>query len=130
MSILNTFIEDCKRTESGHFPLGNMFDGTPYLLKTDRLLHAAMGMTTESGEFLDPLKKHLFYGKPLDSTNLKEELGDLLWYIAIACDALDTTIEDEMIRVINKLKTRFPDKFSSDHAIHRDLTAERKALEE
>jgi NTP pyrophosphatase (non-canonical NTP hydrolase) len=95
-----------------------------------RLNHAAEGMSTEANEFLDVIKKAFYYNKPLDITNLKEEIGDLLWYIAIACDELDTTFEDEMKRVINKLQTRYPDKYTDYHAINRDLTAERKKLEE
>ena len=44
---------------------------------TLRLLHAAMGLCTESGEFMDMMKKHILYGKTIDEVNLKEELGDL-----------------------------------------------------
>ena len=53
-----------------------------------RLLHAGIGLATESGEFLDALKKAIFYGKELDRVNLQEEIGDLLWYCAIALDEL------------------------------------------
>lgn len=94
-----------------------------------RLLHAAMGMATEAGEFVDALKKHIFYGKPLDVVNLKEELGDHLWYVAIACDVLDVTLDDVMTRNIEKLRQRYPGKFTSDAALNRDLPAERKILE-
>lgn len=115
------------RTESGLEPIADfawLTDANP-----SRLLHAAMGMATEAGEFLDPIKKHLFYGKPLDLVNLREEVGDLLWYIAIACDALDTTIDAEMQRNIAKLRKRYPEKFTSEAANERDLTAERAILE-
>ena len=124
---MNDFIKLAIRTESTKTPLQlDLYpDCTP-----DRLLHAAMGLSTEANEFLDPIKKHLFYGKPLDLVNLKEELGDMLWYMAIAMDALDTTFEAEMTRVINKLKVRYPDKFTEYDAINRDLTAERRKLEE
>lgn len=94
-----------------------------------RLLHAAIGMETEAGEFIDALKKHIFYGKPLDLVNLQEELGDQLWYIAIACDVLGVTMEAMQMKVISKLRQRYPEKFSSEHAINRDLDAERKVLE-
>lgn len=47
------------------------------------LLHCATGLVTESAELVDAIKKHVFYGKPLDVVNIKEELGDLLWYVAI-----------------------------------------------
>lgn len=120
------FIDLCLRTESGRFPLCEQKypDGS-----TDRLLHAGLGLCTEAGEFLDALKKHLFYGKPLDEVNLKEELGDLLWYMAIAMNALGTDFNLEMDRVIAKLRTRYPEKFSDEAALVRDLDAERKVLE-
>lgn len=93
------------------------------------LLHAAMGLETEVGEFTDPLKKKLFYNKPLDLVNLREEIGDMLWYIAIACEALGTTIATEMRRNNSKLRERFPQKFTEEEANVRDLDAERKILE-
>lgn len=96
---------------------------------TFRLLHASIGITTESGELADTLKKHIFYGKPLDTVNAIEEVGDLLWYAALACEALGTTLEDAMERNIAKLKARYPEKFEAQRAIERDLTAERAALE-
>jgi len=60
--------------------------------RTLNLLHAAMGICTESGEFFDPIKKHLMYGKPLDEENMREELGDLLWYIAVGAENLGTCL--------------------------------------
>lgn len=125
---VKNFIKDAIKTESNKYPLDNEYES--YTTQDNRLLHAAMGLSTEASEFLDPIKKYLFYGKPLDITNLKEELGDMLWYMAIAMDALGTNFEIEMARVIFKLKTRYPDKFDSDKAINRNLDAERKALEE
>jgi NTP pyrophosphatase (non-canonical NTP hydrolase) len=118
---MDKFTKDCLRTESTVF---NVKPGT------DRLLHAALGLQTESAEFSDQLKKHVFYGKPLDKINLKEELGDLLWYIAIAMDVLDTTFSQEQTRVVNKLKARYPEKFSLEQASNRDLVKERRILEE
>lgn len=120
----HSYIEQALRTESNKECLGEGFE-----LNVDRLLHAGLGLTTEAGEFLDALKKHLFYGKPLDLVNLREELGDIMWYLAIACSALDTTFEQEQARNIAKLKARYPDKFTSHKAIERDLTAERIILE-
>ena len=115
------FIEKALRTES--VPKIEMTEGLT------RLLHAALGMQTESAEFSDQLKKHIFYGKPLDKVNLKEELGDQLWYIAIALAALDSDFETEMARVINKLQVRYPDKFTNELAEVRNLVAEREELE-
>lgn len=113
------FIKDAIRTESPNFFAPNQ-----------RVLHAAVGCVTESGEMLDALKKSIFYGKPLDVVNVKEEAGDILYYLAILFDELDTTFEVEMTRVINKLKTRYPDRFDETLAYNRDLDKERRVLSE
>lgn len=124
---MHDYIANAIRTESKAFPLEERkFPDA----ESDRLLHAAMGLCTEAGEFMDALKRHLFYGKALDEVNLKEELGDILWYVAIAMDALDTTFPEEMERNINKLRARFPDKFTEENALVRDLDAERNVLEQ
>lgn len=115
----NQFIKDAIRTESPNFFQPNI-----------RILHAAIGCVTESGELLDALKKQMFYGRELDVVNVKEEAGDILWYLAILFDELGTDFETESNRVINKLKTRFPDKFTEETVYNRDLKTERKVLEE
>ncbi len=94
------------------------------------LLHASMGLSTEAAEFTDALKKHIFYGKELDTVNLKEEIGDILWYAAIALEALDSSFEEVMQTNIDKLAARYPDKFTEESAINRDLDTERKILED
>lgn len=96
----------------------------------ERLLHAGIGLNTEAGEFLDAIKKTVFYGKELDRVNLKEELGDILWYVAVAMDELGTDFETEMKRNIDKLQLRYPEKFTVHHAENRQLDKERKLLEE
>lgn len=98
-------------------------------MRTMRLLHAAMGMATEAGEFLDALKKHIFYGKPLDDTNLIEELGDMFWYCGIALDVLKISFEEIMQINHDKLATRYSKGFSEKEATNRDLNKEREVLE-
>lgn len=98
-------------------------------IHTIRLLHAAMGLCTETGEFMDMLKKHILYGKPLDEVNLKEELGDQLWYTALALDELRSTFENCFATNINKLRARYPNKFTELDALNRNLDKERKILE-
>ena len=93
------------------------------------LLHAAMGLCTESGEIQDELKKHIFYDKPLDELNLKEELGDILWYVALMARHLEVSLSALMEMNIAKLRTRYGDKFSTDAATTRDIEAERRTLE-
>lgn len=96
---------------------------------TLRLLHAAMGMCTETGEFMDMLKKHILYGKTIDQVNLKEELGDLEWYVALAIDELKTTFGYVFETNIAKLRARYPNKFTEKDALTRNLENERRILE-
>lgn len=95
-----------------------------------RIMHAAIGIGTESGEFLDAVKKAMFYGRELDKKNLKEELGDLLWYIGIAADELGTTFEALMDENIAKLKARYPDKFTQEAEQGRDYAKEAEAVKQ
>jgi NTP pyrophosphatase (non-canonical NTP hydrolase) len=97
--------------------------------RTLRLLHGSCGIATEAGELLDALKKHIFYGKEIDTVNVVEEVGDLMWYCAIILDELDVEFEDVMEKNINKLKARYGEKFSETSANTRNLEKERKILE-
>lgn len=97
--------------------------------QNDDIKHGIYGLITELGEFTDVIKKRDFYKKEVDRTNLIEELGDSLWYIAILCRGLGITLEEVANININKLKARFPNKFSEDAAKNRDLQKERDILE-
>lgn len=85
----------------------------------DDLHHAALGLAGEAGEFADCIKKHLIYGQPLDIENATEELGDLLWYIALACHALDVQMDEIAAQNIAKLRKRYPVKYQDDLAVFR-----------
>ena len=76
-----------------------------------RLLTAALGLTAEAGEFTEVVKKIILQGKPYNEDNffhMKRELGDICWYIAQACMALDTTFDEIIEMNVEKLKTRYP----------------------
>lgn len=96
---------------------------------TPDMLHGAIGVATEAGELLDALKRSVYYGQPLDRTNLIEELGDLEWYMAVLRKALDVSQEEVQRINIEKLRARYPEKFTDTHALHRDLDRERDVLE-
>lgn len=93
------------------------------------ILHAAMGICTEAGELQDQLKKSFFYGKKLDMVNIEEELGDAMWYIGMCCQRLGLSMEKIMEQNIEKLRVRFPEKFTTELALSRDLNKERDSLE-
>ena len=78
---------------------------------TSQLMTAALGLTAESGEFTEVVKKIVFQGKPYNEDNvfhMKRELGDICWYIAQACMALDTTFDEVIEMNVEKLKARYP----------------------
>ena len=75
------------------------------------LLTAALGLAAESGEFTEVVKKIILQGKPYNEDNvfhMKRELGDVCWYIAQACMALDTTFDEIIEMNVDKLKARYP----------------------
>ena len=78
---------------------------------THRALTAALGLSAESGEFTEIVKKIVFQGKPVTKENLfhmKRELGDIMWYFIQACILLDTTPEEIIEMNVDKLKSRYP----------------------
>lgn len=94
----------------------------------DRINHALIGLVGEVGELCDAYKRAWFYGTELDRRNVKEELGDIFWHLAILCDAEEMHPGEIMIGNIGKLAKRYPEKFSRGHAVNRDLDAEKDAL--
>jgi NTP pyrophosphatase (non-canonical NTP hydrolase) len=85
----------------------------------ENLIHSALGLSGEAGEFADAVKKHLIYGQPFDKLNAIEEVGDLLWYVALACKALGVDIEHVAFENVKKLQRRYPDRYSDSLAAAR-----------
>ena len=105
------------------------FTGNKSLLNFNpRVLHGVLGVATESGELVSALNK-TYYEGVLDPINVQEELVDANWYTAILHDELGLDWETGLQNNIDKLKARFPEKFTSEKAINRDLKTERKELE-
>jgi len=87
-------------------------------LETD-LVHAALGIATEGGEFTTNVKRAAIYDKPIDEKmrgELVEELGDLMWYVALACSKLNVRLELVCQWNIEKLQKRFPTSYSDQAA--------------
>ena len=82
----------------------------------ERLTTAGVGLAAESGEFLEIVKKMVFQGKPWNNDNREHliiELGDVMWYAAQACMALDVSFDDVVRGNVKKLEKRYPGgKFS------------------
>ena len=93
-----------------------------------QLLTAALGLTAESGEFTEIVKKIILQGKPYNEDNvfhMKRELGDICWYLAQACMALDTTFDEVIEMNVDKLEARYPggsfDVYHSENRVEGDL---------
>ena len=77
----------------------------------ERLLTSGVGINAEGGEFLEIIKKMIFQGKPWDKDNKEHlviELGDLMWYVAQACMALEVSFDEVIERNVKKLEKRYP----------------------
>jgi NTP pyrophosphatase (non-canonical NTP hydrolase) len=78
----------------------------------ERLLTAGVGLNAEGGEFLEIIKKMVFQGKPWNEDNREHliiELGDVMWYVAQACMALEVSFDDVIATNVKKLEKRYPE---------------------
>lgn len=71
------------------------------------ILHMALGVAGEAGEIVDAIKKYTIYQKPLDLRNLKEEIGDMLFFLQGICNATGLTFEQCISDNVEKLTKRY-----------------------
>lgn len=83
------------------------------------LLHAVLGISGEAGELLDAVKKHVIYCKPFDRVNIKEELGDLEFYMEALRQILNISREETLELNETKLRQRFGESYSNKAAQER-----------
>lgn len=91
----------------------------PNETQKEGLVHCALGLTTEAGEYTTEVKRVAIYGRDVTEEmrlHMIEELGDTLWYIALACAHLDIKLGQVMQQNIDKLRKRFPGKFTEEAA--------------
>ena len=85
----------------------------------ENLNHAALGIATEGGEFTTEVKRLVIYGNPMTvgvQQHMAEELGDLLWYIALAAESLGASLHQIARDNVTKLQKRFPDSYTDKAA--------------
>jgi NTP pyrophosphatase (non-canonical NTP hydrolase) len=125
-----TYLQESSRTDGDiqRENFENTVNNSPQAIAD--LIHAAMGVATESGELMDAVKRHLYYGKVIDKVNIKEEVGDILWYLAKIARDQGFSFDEAMEMNIAKLQRRFPNAFTNDEALNRNLDKERKAMED
>jgi NTP pyrophosphatase (non-canonical NTP hydrolase) len=116
---------------SGKGPVGAVMDKDATISNLDpRVFHGILGIVTESGELAAALLTVLENPEAtIDAVNIQEEMSDIAWYKAILHDSLNLDWDQGLTNVINKLKIRYPEKYSDECAAERDLSAERAALE-
>ena len=129
----NKYIEFVRQTTSpasSEYPklVGRLDELEGQGADVSRLLTAAFGMSAEAGEFTEVVKKIFLQGKPYNEDNIfhmKRELGDLCWYLAQACMALDITFEEVLEMNYEKLSARYPegsfDVYRSENRVEGDL---------
>lgn len=81
--------------------------------------NAALGIAGEAGEVADEVKKCMYQGHPWQPSKIIEELGDVLWYVALMADLMNVPLEYVMQANIEKLERRYPDGFSEDASVNR-----------
>lgn len=87
--------------------------------KTLRVSNAALGLTGEAGECADIVKKEHYHQHEIDPQEMKKELGDTLYYLAILASEYGFTLRDIAETNIQKLSKRYPEGFSSEASIQR-----------
>lgn len=116
------------RESADKFCKGTIHNPTDTLTINTRVLHSLLGCMTESGELGEALLEALETGQ-LDLVNVGEEMNDINWYQAIFYDAANMDWGNGLNNNIEKLKARYPEKFTEENAFNRDLGNERKILE-
>jgi NTP pyrophosphatase (non-canonical NTP hydrolase) len=89
----------------------------------NRLSSYCLGLVGESGEVIDHIKKVLYHGHPVKKSLIREEVGDVLWYLANILSEFGIELEGVMIDNISKLKQRYPEGFSEERSRSRYGTA-------
>ena len=82
--------------------------------------NVGLGLAGEAGECADLIKKTLHQGHSFDKEKLINELGDVCWYVALACSVMDIDMEEVLELNIEKLAARYPDKFEAERSINRE----------
>ena len=83
------------------------------------LTYTALGLTGESGEVAEMIKKAFYHGHALEKVALSQELGDVLWYLAVVASGLGLSLDQIASENIDKLRARYPEGFSEERSRNR-----------
>lgn len=90
--------------------------------ETAMLTSAALGLSGESGEIADHVKKIVYHGHPLDEETrdkIAKEIGDILWYCAMGARGIGIGLSEIATMNVEKLKKRYPEGFSTEESLNR-----------
>jgi len=105
----NEFQQECTRTAN------------PNINWEQANLNWALGIAGEAGEYCELIKKHTFHGKkPLDLDAARKELGDILFYVAMAAKNLHLSLEEVAKANLTKLRARYPKGFEEGGGIRNN----------
>ena len=90
----------------------------------DHLFNGILGLAGETGECADLVKKHFYQDGREIIQNLKDEAGDVLWYVVEVISAMGWTLEEVAQHNVEKLKRRYPEGFSADRSLHREVNGD------
>ena len=85
----------------------------------EALQHGMLGVITEAGELGDNIKRHVIYGAPMTIADVAEEIGDVLWYLAVIANACGLDMDNIAEQNITKLRARYPEKYTDSDAVAR-----------
>lgn len=121
---IKEYQEKAERTISPQDKALDRLDTTVHI----QIIHSILGMSGEVGELSSALEKYGWYGRELDVLNIKEELGDILWYMAELCQCLNLDLEEIMEMNIRKLQERYPEKYDDNKCKERNYEKEATAM--
>jgi NTP pyrophosphatase (non-canonical NTP hydrolase) len=78
----------------------------------NRMVHFALGLAGETGEVCDAIKKREYHGRDISIEHIKEEIGDVMWYIANLCNEFEFDLNDVIVENARKLVKRYPDLYA------------------
>ena len=86
-------------------------------LEPHELINHTLGLSGETGEVVEHIKKFLYHGRDLDLEMVAEELGDVLWYVAALCTTLGLSLDGVAFENLSKLEERYPEGFSDNGGV-------------
>ena len=91
----------------------------PEATQEQNLINGCLGLSGETGEVNDIVKKYMFQGHELEKERILDECSDILWYLTLTVKSIGYNLNDAMEHNIEKLKKRYPNGFEAERSINR-----------